>query len=95
MKIACLACGEEKRLRGVRTDQGIQVTCGACGRSWLRTPYTCPGCGAETLTDTRVPILQKARGSQQSITGYRIVKECSACGTQTGDPTQPQPYTRD
>lgn len=43
----------------------------------------------------RVPIIQKARGAQQSIIGYREVKECTSCGYQSGDPTPPENYTRE
>lgn len=32
------------------------------------------------MTDRREPLLQKARGTQQSIIGYHIVHECSRCG---------------
>jgi hypothetical protein len=32
------------------------------------------------MTDRREPLYQKARGTQQSIVGYRIVAECRACG---------------
>ncbi|MGE3811166.1 MAG: hypothetical protein AB7I24_06430 [Candidatus Nanopelagicales bacterium] len=43
----------------------------------------------------RAPILQKSRGAQQSIIGYRTMKECTACGYQSGDPTPPENYVRD
>jgi len=34
-------------------------------------PIACPVCGEQ---------FQKARGTQQSINGYRIVQACWACG---------------
>lgn len=78
--IACARCGEEERLRGERRDETIVVRCEACGNEWVRDREVCPGCGTRSLSDQREPLIQKARGTQQSIIGYRIVKECYSCG---------------
>ena len=36
------------------------------------------------MSDVRKPLLQKARGTQQSIIGYRTVKECPVCDRPQG-----------
>lgn len=95
MRIHCLACGEERRLRGVAGHDGVQVTCLACGNIWLRNADFCDACGGSSMIDARVPLLQKSRGVQQSIIGYRTVKECRTCGAVTGDPKPPENYTKD
>lgn len=79
-EIACPSCGETERLRGTRHGETIVVVCEACGHEWERNPDVCPNCGKRTISDQRVPLIQKARGTQQSIVGYRVVKECSSCG---------------
>lgn len=78
--ISCPGCGEEERLRGERRGEMIVVSCDACGREWSRDPDVCPRCGRRALADQREPLIQKARGTQQSIIGFRIVKECYVCG---------------
>lgn len=94
MQIRCLECGEQKALRGERLDRGIRVTCGSCGNVWLRTPDRCDECGATTV-EVRVPLLQKSRGVQQSIVGYRTVHECTSCGAATGSTAPPENYRRE
>jgi uncharacterized metal-binding protein (TIGR02443 family) len=76
--VVCPQCGEGKRLRGRREEDVIQVECLACGHEWLRTPGICSRCGGP-LDAFRMPVLQKARGTQQSILAYRIVKRCVPC----------------
>lgn len=78
--IACPGCDERERLRGERTDAGVRIRCESCGHSWLRDPDLCPACGERKVADVREPLYQKARGTQQSIIGYHIVKECYGCG---------------
>lgn len=78
--ISCPSCGEAKRLRGEREGDAITITCLACEHRWVRDPGACSACGERTLTPVRVPLVQKARGTQQSIIGYRVVQECTSCG---------------
>lgn len=78
--ISCPSCGEGARLRGERRGETIVVRCEACGQEWARDPEMCPSCGKRALSDQREPLIQKARGTQQSIIGFRIVKECYSCG---------------
>jgi len=79
-EIRCPACGEVDRLRGTRDGDGIKIECQACGHAWKRDPDVCPACGRRSMTDRRVPLIQKARGTQQSIIAYRIARECAHCG---------------
>lgn len=76
--VQCPRCGENKALEGRRENDGIFVACQSCGHEWLRDPDRCPICGGE-LHAFRVPLLQKARGTQQSILGYNIQKRCLTC----------------
>jgi Zn ribbon nucleic-acid-binding protein len=86
VNIACPECRATDRLRGQQHDGVICITCGGCGHRWPRDRDICPGCGAKTIADRREPLLQKARGTQQSIIGYRIVYECWSCGYRSGAP---------
>lgn len=79
--IACPNCREKSNLRAERRDGKPHITCLACGHDWTRSPYDCGQCGKqEALLPVRKPLYQKARGTQQSIIGFRIAKECSSCG---------------
>jgi primosomal protein N' len=89
MRIECPQCGAGKGLRGERKDDAIQITCDSCGNVWLRHPDACPECGQPALASIRAPLFQKARGTQQSIIGYRIVKECQDCGARIGSESAP------
>lgn len=82
--IACPACGETVRLRGERDGGAVRIRCEACDHLWLRDPDGCPACGERKVADLREPLYQKARGTQQSIIGYHIVKECYGCGHRQG-----------
>jgi uncharacterized Zn finger protein len=89
MKIECPQCGADRGLRGEREDDGIRITCSSCGNVWPRHPDGCPECGERALASVRAPLYQKARGTQQSIIAYRIVKECQACGARIGSESEP------
>jgi uncharacterized Zn finger protein len=83
--IACPRCGATEKLHGAEKDGVIWITCGACGHVWPRDPDVCPSCGGRSIADLREPLIQKARGTQQSIVGYRIVHECWSCGYRSAD----------
>ena len=80
LQIECPRCSESHRLKGEQHDGVIWVTCGGCGHRWPRDPDICPNCRSRSIADRREPLFQKARGTQQSIIGYRIVYECWSCG---------------
>jgi ribosomal protein L37E len=78
MKFECPNCGETKKLRGQRDKDLVHITCQTCGNQWTHDPWKCATCGGP-LHERRKPLLQKARGTQQSIIGYNVVKECPRC----------------
>lgn len=80
MQIACPECGASEGLRGQERDGVIWIDCSGCGHRWPRNRDVCPDCGGTSIADVREPLYQKARGTQQSIIGYRIVQECWRCG---------------
>lgn len=82
LEVRCPNCGEDDRSRmsAERIDGVPHITCNSCGRQWTRDFYDCPSCGEKSLTPVRKPLYQKARGTQQSIIGFRIAKQCSSCG---------------
>jgi uncharacterized Zn finger protein len=84
MQIQCPACGEQERerLKPHRRSDSIRITCLSCGHEWQRGPDRCDSCGGRTVP-RREPLMQGARGTQQSIIGFRIVRECSRCGAST------------
>jgi primosomal protein N' len=84
VELSCPECDEAERLSGERRDETIWITCGACGHEWRRDRDLCPSCGERSVADRREPLFQKARGTQQSIIGYRIVQECFRCGHRGG-----------
>jgi uncharacterized Zn finger protein len=88
VKIECAKCGETKRLTGRREGRSVFITCEACGHAWERHPDICPACGKRTISPRRMPLLQKARGTQQSIIGYWIARECRSCGWASAGPEE-------
>lgn len=83
--IHCRSCGERKALKGEREGDAIRIACRSCGNVWVRYQDSCAACGVRALSAIRVPLLQKARGTQQSIIGYGIAYRCSGCGAQTSN----------
>lgn len=89
IQIQCPQCGEtdRARLRPKRERERIFITCETCDITWERHTDACPECGQRALVPKRMPLLQKARGTQQSIIGYYMAKECNSCGwSSTGPP---------
>lgn len=80
--VACPECGEADRsnLKPERRDKWLQISCLTCGHEWDHNTELCPACGEAELAAVRMPLLQKARGTQQSIIGYRTARKCPACG---------------
>jgi uncharacterized Zn finger protein len=80
--IVCPSCGERDRAKMTPRRDGklLYITCRSCGHHWQHSIDTCPGCGHEKLVPVRMPLLQKARGTQQSIIGYWMAQRCTNCG---------------
>lgn len=82
----CPQCGEAKRLKGRRENSDprkedevvVHIPCLECDHEWVHDPWACPTWG-ERMHPERRPLLHKARGTQQSIIGFRIEKVCHSC----------------
>lgn len=78
--LRCASCGETEALRGKRVDDAIEVTCERCGETWMREPgLVCPKCGRRDLDVRSVPIIERVRGTQMAIQGFRTVRRCPSC----------------
>ena len=78
--IACPACGEAEALRGTRGDESIDLTCDACGASWVRSlAKRCDICGGDDIQTVPLAIVERSRGTQLSILGTRPIDLCSHC----------------
>lgn len=86
LDLACGRCGEEEDLRGRPGDEGISVTCGRCGNTWIRgREATCVTCGgADVIVRPRV-MTQYSRGTQLSVVGWRNVLVCRICDAEMLD----------
>lgn len=79
-QLDCPACGEDDDLTGERTDDGIRITCGACGASWARdTTPTCATCGGDEIVFRPRTMTQYSRGTQLSVVGWQNVPLCLQC----------------
>lgn len=79
-ELACPACGEAEDITGRRRDDGIHVTCGACGTTWPRDAARhCATCGGSNLHERPQALTQYSRGTQLSITGWHQVLLCAGC----------------
>ena len=82
--VDCPQCGEEENLSGhISGEPGeevIEVSCGACGFSWVRdrTP-TCPTCSSTDLRQAARSIVEKSRGTQLSIQSIEVIYLCPVC----------------
>ncbi|GAA4289064.1 hypothetical protein [Georgenia daeguensis] len=79
-QFSCPACGETKQLSGARSAEGIRISCGACGASWMRdqTPR-CATCGGTEVFSAPRVVLSMGRGSITSMAGQRDVLVCYRC----------------
>ena len=80
LEVACPACGEGEDLDGAKTDAGIELSCGACGHTWLRSSTgRCPTCGSEDRQTVPLAVVERSRGTQLSVVGTRPITLCSTC----------------
>jgi hypothetical protein len=79
-EIVCPECGEDDDLAGTPKDETIEITCGACGRTWLRdmTPR-CSKCDGENVYAALKAIVERSRGTQLSIVSTEVVQLCNDC----------------
>ncbi len=80
MDIECPECVTDEYLNGVRRGDVIVVACEACGLSWERpaAPH-CDRCESTDVVAYPVPLIERSRGSQQSITAMHIETLCRVC----------------
>lgn len=77
--LRCAACGETEALHGKKQGDEIEVTCERCGATWTRKPgAVCERCGG-ALEAQKEPIVERVRGTQMSLQGFRIVYRCPSC----------------
>ncbi len=76
---ACPTCGETDDLSGRAAADDIEVTCGACGATWMRGDPRCKGCGATGGIPYRQVMTRTPRGNQVAVVGHREVVLCPAC----------------
>lgn len=91
--ISCPDCSEDEELRGETTDEGVVLTCEACGHRWQRdlTPR-CGLCGSEDLEVVPTSVLEEAgRGEQRTPSGIRDVQLCWSCGARDATSSRPIP----
>ncbi len=90
LAVSCPACGEADRakLKPERREKWLTVICRSCGHRWEQNTARCPECEEAELVPVRMPLLQKARGTQQSIIGYRSAQKCPACGWASEGPAE-------
>ena len=85
-ELRCAACGETQALRGERSGESIRIVCERCGATWKREPGgTCPTCGGKDLEAVKEPIVERVRGTQMALQGFRTVYRCPSCDPRPGD----------
>lgn len=80
LDIVCPNCTVDDHLRGERQDAVIVITCAECGLRWERpvAPH-CGTCGSTDVVAHPVPLLERSRGTQMSITAMHIETLCRVC----------------
>jgi len=80
ISIECPDCRETESLTGVRGDEEIDLTCGACGATWSRSlAKRCGSCGGDDVQTVPLAIVERSRGTQLSVVGTRPIDLCSRC----------------
>lgn len=77
---ACPSCGEDEDVRGAPSEQGIVLTCQACGHQWPREELArCATCGSPDVRQTYRGVLSLGRAAVTSMTGRQEVRLCTTC----------------
>ncbi|MBL6634614.1 MAG: hypothetical protein ISP35_00260 [Ilumatobacteraceae bacterium] len=80
LDISCPNCTTDEHLTGQRTEAVIVVTCSNCSLSWQRPAYPhCDRCGSTDVIAHPVPLIERSRGTQMSITAMHIETRCRVC----------------
>lgn len=78
--LQCPACGEDDDLKGSKSADGIQITCGQCGATWARdTASVCATCDGDDIIYRPRTMTQHSRGTQLSVVGWQNVPLCLTC----------------
>lgn len=86
IEITCPTCGTDEHLTGRRTGDVIVVTCAACGLSWERPAQPhCRSCGSTDVVVQAVPLIERSRGTQRSITAMHVEFLCPVCDAERLD----------
>ncbi|MCH1489208.1 MAG: hypothetical protein L7T83_02195 [Ilumatobacteraceae bacterium] len=80
LDISCPNCETDEHLFGARNDAVITITCSGCSLSWDRpaAPH-CERCGSTDVVAHPVPLIERSRGTQMSITAMHVETRCRIC----------------
>lgn len=80
VEIQCPNCLTDEHLSGHRDGSVIVITCAGCGLGWDRpvAPH-CGRCGSTDVVAHPVPLIERSRGTQLSITAMHIETLCRTC----------------
>jgi Zn ribbon nucleic-acid-binding protein len=80
IEILCPNCETDDHLTGHRDGDVIVITCSFCGLSWNRPAQPhCLRCGSTDVVAFPVPLVEKSRGTQMSITAMHVEFLCPTC----------------
>jgi ribosomal protein S27AE len=79
-EILCPRCGADDELTGHPNGDVIRLTCRRCAVSWDRDPSpSCPTCASRDVVPVPQAVWDKARGTQLTVSFFRVVNLCSSC----------------
>src|SRR5665647_1112787 len=78
--VTCPQCGEDERLAGEPSQDGIRIRCEVCQTSWLRDgTIRCATCGGNNMVTRPKTLTAIVRGNQLSVLGWHDVHLCASC----------------
>lgn len=76
----CPQCGEDERLAGQASPDGIRIRCEVCQTTWLRDgAVRCATCGGGDIVTRPKTLTAFSRGNQLSVMGWHDVHLCATC----------------